>query len=773
MIKRLLPILMLIVVWLIFSKPFFIDGKIPFPSDYQVNHHSLWNSYENFWGPVKNSAMPDVIGQLMPWKHFTIESWKSLNVPLWNPYSFSGTPHLANFQSSAFSITNLFYFIFNFNDTWSLAVLIQPLLAGIFMYLFVRSLKLSQEAGLIASISFMFCGFIVVWMSWTTLSLAISFLPLALFSIEKYFNSKKIIFLFLLFLSIPLSFLSGHFQISLYFSIFVLAYIFFKLIETKEKKCFFDSLIFFVLGLFFSLPQILPSIELYLNAPRSLIFQKIEAVSLFHLPTIIAPDFYGNPVTRNDFLGHYIEWNGFFGVIPFLLAAYALFAKSKKVLFFGIACMASLILCLNTPIVDLLVNLKIPVLSTSALSRILGIFCFSAAVLSAFGLDLIRKDLENKRYKKFAIWLSIMLGIFIFLWTIVLLKIIDPSFQTVASRNLILPTALLFGFVFTLILAGIKKIFIPFFLLVLILLTGFDMLRFAIKWQPFESKELAFVQTPIISKLLSLEKVYRTLGPYGAEGSVYYKIPSIDGYDPLYIGRYGELISALYDGKITQPARLGVKFSADNKYSSKIFDFLGIKYILQKSSDIGKAWDFPFKKYPKNKFKLIHEDEQFLIYENRDVFPRAYLVGNYRIVTNDQEIISSILDDNLDLKKTAVIEKDPNIDQTKNLKAIAIIKTYEPNTVTIDAEANNPSLLLLTDNYYPGWKAKVNGKEAEILRANYTFRAVVVPKGTSSVEFYYDPNSFRWGLALSVLSVFGVGLILGGGILIQYGSAKI
>ena len=95
MVKKFFPLVIIFIVWFIFSKPYFLDNRIPFPSDYQVNHYSLWNSYENLWGPVKNFTMSDVVSQLMPWKHLTIESWKNLNIPLWNPYSFAGNPHLA------------------------------------------------------------------------------------------------------------------------------------------------------------------------------------------------------------------------------------------------------------------------------------------------------------------------------------------------------------------------------------------------------------------------------------------------------------------------------------------------------------------------------------------------------------------------------------------------------------------------------------------------------------------------------------------------------
>jgi hypothetical protein len=106
--------------------------------------------------PVKNNAMPDVITQIYPWKKLTIDSWKSGSIPLWNPYSFSGTVQAANYQSAVFSPFNLIFFILPFLDAWSLQVLFQPLLAGIGMYVFLRSLSRSRSGSLIGAIGFMF-----------------------------------------------------------------------------------------------------------------------------------------------------------------------------------------------------------------------------------------------------------------------------------------------------------------------------------------------------------------------------------------------------------------------------------------------------------------------------------------------------------------------------------------------------------------------------------------------------------------------------------------
>ena len=178
--SRFWPIFFIVVVWILFSYPYFFHNKVPYSSNYQVNHFAPWDAYPKFAGPVKNGAMPDVVDQVYPWRHLAIQIWKSGQIPLWNPYSFAGTPLLANYQSAVLSPFNMLFFILPFIDGWSILVLLQPLLAGLFTYIFVRSLNKSIRASFIYSVSFIFCGFIVVWMGYATLGCAAPFLPLTL-----------------------------------------------------------------------------------------------------------------------------------------------------------------------------------------------------------------------------------------------------------------------------------------------------------------------------------------------------------------------------------------------------------------------------------------------------------------------------------------------------------------------------------------------------------------------------------------------------------------
>ena len=110
-LKNYWAIFFIILVWFIFAKPYFLNGLVPYASTYQVNFFKPWSAYEKFWGPVKNNAMPDVHTQIYPWKKLTIDTFRKGQLPLWNPYNFSGYPLAANFQSAAFYPLNILFFL--------------------------------------------------------------------------------------------------------------------------------------------------------------------------------------------------------------------------------------------------------------------------------------------------------------------------------------------------------------------------------------------------------------------------------------------------------------------------------------------------------------------------------------------------------------------------------------------------------------------------------------------------------------------------------------
>lgn len=746
------PIGLILIIWTIFSSPYFFQSKVPYPAKYQVTFFSPWSYYQEFAGPVKNGSMPDIIDQIYPWKYFTIQSFKNGQIPLWNPYSFAGNPHVANFQSAVFSPFNLLFLILPFVDAWSILVLSQTLLAGLFMYLYLREISVSKAGSVISSIAFMFCGFMVSWLAYGTLSMAITFLPLILFAIERFFNKKNIWTLFLLSISIAISYFSGHVQTSLYLTLYSAIYLLFKLLTTKNWKMFFITSLFFLIGLLVSSMQIIPTFELYQQSVRSSLVYKGGEIPLNYLVTIFAPDFFGNPVTRNDWFGYYAEWASFIGIIPFTLALIALVKKKKGYnYFFAAIGIVALLLSSDTVFRQLLASSGIPVLATSIPSRMIVLFSFSFAVLSGFGFDNLQELIKEKKRKKIIYVIGIVAVLLIVVCLLLLVLHLIPADKiALAKRNLILPTGLFAIFIFLVSISFfIKNIKFPNPLnklaitnilgLLIILLVSFDSLRFATKWMPFDERSLVYPEIKVIQEIKNRIGNSRVFGHLGNQIDSYYGISSLEGYDPLYIGRYGDFVRSSFTGEYTTGERSVAQLADKGKYTERVLDLLGVSIIFHPKADTFAGWAFPVWAN-KGKYTLLYEDEKFQLYKNNSALPRAKLFYEFEVIKNDKEIIKRFYSEDFDFINTLLLEEEPNLAKGVGQKAEgkATITSYSPNKVIIETNTNKPALLFLSDNYYKNWKVKINGKEGKIYRADYSFRAVIVPKGDSKVEFNYS-----------------------------------
>src|SRR3990172_1186002 len=130
--KRILPYLSIILLAFVFFWQFFIKGLFPIPADTIVGlYHPFRDLYAKDYPngiPFKNFLITDPVRQQYPWRELAISAEKKLELPLWNPYNFAGTPLLANFQSGSFYIFNILFFAMSFSSAWSLIILLGPLL---------------------------------------------------------------------------------------------------------------------------------------------------------------------------------------------------------------------------------------------------------------------------------------------------------------------------------------------------------------------------------------------------------------------------------------------------------------------------------------------------------------------------------------------------------------------------------------------------------------------------------------------------------------------
>jgi len=145
-----------------------------------------------------------------------------------------------------------------------------------------------------------------------------------------------------------------------------------------------------------------------------------------------------------------------------------------------------------------------------------------------------------------------------------------------------------------------------------------------------------------------------------------------------------------------------------------------------------------------------HPELPIRIYEVPDPVARLYLVGDYEVRDGQAPALRRVLEDEFGLGERAVLEAEPGVELDPGAVGEVLSRLDHSNRVTARVSASGPMLAVLSDRWYPGWKATVNGMESPVLRANGVFMAVPVPAGVSDLEFRFAPGSILLGAAISL-----------------------
>ncbi len=755
----------------------FLFHLVPFPGDLLVSFFFPYNSggWEGFNPFVshKEFISADVIRQIFPWRVLAIESFKNFQFPLWNPYEFSGSPLLANFQSAVFYPANILFLILNKNLAWFTYIFLQPILAFSFMYLFIKELNLSKYSAAFGGLAFAFIGYFISWFELGNLGHTGLWLPLVLFGFLKFYKTEKIYHLFLSSLALSFSIFGGHPQTATYVILpsFVYALTLgiagLKNKQTKIKNMLL-SFIPFVLGLCLSAVQLIPSLELLLNAPRSgnnsVIFYPYQ-LPLKHLVTFFAPDFFGNPATGNFWGTNYGEFMAYSGIVAIIFVFIGLFyfAKNFNVRFFGSVALISLLLALPTPLSNLIFALHIPILNSASPSRILFLTQTSLIILSAFGMETF---IQNKKIKIIPIVFPAL--IYLGLWVFVLFAPRLFPGQTfvqylpVAKRNLIIPTAI-FGFIASIVFLRrfVKEKFMIYLFLLMVAVASFEYQYQIYKYLPFVSQSLIFPKHPLITFLQENTRPFRVYGYDRARVETnlftYWNIFSLEGYDPLLIKRYGELFFASkksIDGEIDRSnATLANTLPADDSSAKKfVLNITGTKFVLNKDDLATPEKPGTSLIFPSDRFNLIWQNGKYKVYENKQALPRAAIFYNWEVIDSDPKTLDTLFSKDFDYRNSLVLKEQPAVKQSSLPITSASIVKYQNNRVEVATDATSSGMLFLSDASYPGWNAYVDNKKTKAYLADYAFRAVPVEKGKHIVIFKYEPESFKLGLIVSITS---------------------
>ncbi|HEY9721564.1 MAG TPA: YfhO family protein [Oscillatoriaceae cyanobacterium] len=279
----------------------------------------------------------------------------------------------------------------------------------------------------------------------------------------------------------------------------------------------------------------------------------------------------------------------------------------------------------------------------------------------------------------------------------------------------------------------------------------------------------AYPSTPILRYLADQPRPFRVTGGLSAllpNTNVVYGIDSLDAEDAFHSGRYAAFMSALL-GKSVPASNLFALYvptpgERPLPFSAPLLDLANVRYVLDAPDRYHLDHLRPWLTHD----PVVMRQGSVTLYRNPDVMPRAFVAysADYTLqgVVGAERRLAATPSRWLD---HALIETPGGLAPRGYANTAAPITParvirHGTQSVSVEATLPRPGWLILTDAFYPGWQARVDGAPATIYPADVAFRGVYLPAGRHRVDFRYAPRSFRLGLWVSLAFAAFAALLL-------------
>ncbi len=762
-----------------FHAPVFMQGKTISSFDFCYFSSPAYKSLKpDSLDRPSNALLMDVALVMQPWD-LAMQSEKITFPWLWNPFAGCGAPMLAAAQSAVFYPLKLLAYLLGDDIGFGLLCFLKMSFAGIFMWLYLRNLGLLEMSSLFGAISFMASGFMIVWLQFPIVAVAL-FLPLVLLACDYLLAAKYRSGFVLLALSFFLGLLGGHPETTLIVFVSALFYLLSRwFLHTGFFTRFSDKTVWIALAVFtggvgagflLAAIQLVPTVEYILNSTKLLqrsagadhvmawnsIWTLGWDYSYRELLTYILPDSWGNPSRISNWWNRQSNYNesaGYagIGVMWLALVSWGGFLKDNRIRVFCLLQVLSLAFILQLTWFNNVVD-HIPILKICANKRFLLVFCFSNAVLAALLLDRFQK--EKRIFGLWeVIWMLVVTACFAGMAISDYYGRFAPDSHEWINRYGQKQLLHLFSFLLPFLLIAVFTYFGSFkkklWTAVLISVLAVDLFVTYFQYNPFLEVDLLYPETKAIQFLQSLPADERVL-PIDLQtipnSSVSYGLQEPRIYDALIVNSYG-----IFLDKIGANKSLWYTIKNPNR---RFCSLASVRYLWGDSSWQPDDSDFSLK----------YADETSRIYENNNALPHAFLAQQWEVVSDVEQAYLKLEAPDFPWQEKIVVETETgeNIPANQSPEASFFrkghISEYHPMRVVVDIpqdENDSSGMLVLNDVYYPGWTASVDGVSTPIYRVNGTFRGVVVGEGARHVLFEYKPFSFVFGTIISLLSLLG------------------
>ena len=254
----------------------------------------------------------------------------------------------------------------------------------------------------------------------------------------------------------------------------------------------------------------------------------------------------------------------------------------------------------------------------------------------------------------------------------------------------------------------------------------------------------------------------------GCPLALIYGLEAVGGYSPLDVHRYRDYLQFVADDPDPMRPFEGAFgfpiFTRIPVRDKRLVDLLGVRYLLQpKDPDDQPDGHVPAR--PPEWRRVMEDDHAeaydftlggvrplppYEVWENPDAFPRAFVVPGAKPLPERSQVLDALK--HTDFRQTVLLEgwRDEFADRpAEGTYRAADVLDYRPNRIVL-REDGPAGWLVLADVWFPGWTCTVNGRPADVHRADFLFRAVAVPSGPCEIVFTFEPESYRRGRELSL-----------------------
>lgn len=699
-----------------------------------------------FMGDITTS---DVTELNFPARNLLSASLKEGRLPLWDPDIGCGFPLHAEGQSGMLYPLNLLLFrVLSPVLAFNLSVAFSLFLALLFTYILSRLYGMSRPSSLFAAIAFTFSGFVVAKLKFTYMVNSITWLPLAVYGLEKAMRSRKLKFLALTASALALQLLAGGPQI-FFITLLLLACIFawrlaFLLAEpgygtagSRLRSAIRLSLCFIIvvlLAVSLASPQFLPQVAGYPHFNRSsgMDFNAVLSMPMQpkSLSLFFSPYQHGNPARGTYDLRRHLFWEdvAYPGLLTLVLSLAALIFLSRKdrdVALWFLLSLVSLLVALgdNTPLAGFLWKYVPGFNMFRFYQRFMLVTVLGMSVLAGKGLDHVLRAHAGSRIFRAG---TAVLALAVLVTDLGLFA--HAQVSTIDAERMLAPSE--------------TALFLR------DNLGGEGGYRYV-----------------SLGEDLAWKKAYAQAGGWKEDKTPYYAYYSFlppnfnDNFSLPNAQQYGAYgltsVKALWG--LTYYAR-GAEKGGEYRLPQCVSAALamqGVKYVVTPLVLTG------------NGLREIAADETGVtglsrhIYELENAVPRAAVFTSYEVVENAEFLTLTQLDDLLSpytrVNERVILEEDPPplFEPSAEGAGSARIVDSSPSRVVVEVDAPRGGILVLSDAYYPEWHAYVDGAERETMKANIALRGVALEPGTHTVEFVFRPSSLHQGFFIG-----GAGLVL-------------